>query len=100
MAYEIADARGLGADLTGELVVYIQSGSNPMTAEAWSSYTADPGWTLNTPRQSQFDVLNVLGSPYVGTGTLTYHTDSLGYTWMAEIGRAHVCTPVTNAQLV
>src|SRR3546814_8889123 len=54
-----------------------------MTAEAWSSYTADPGWTLNTPRQSQFDVLNVLGSPYVGTGTFTYHTDSLGYTWMA-----------------
>src|SRR3546814_21175774 len=54
-----------------------------MTAEAWSSYTADPGWTLNTPRQSQFDVMNVLGSPYVGTGMFTYHTDSLGYTWMA-----------------
>src|SRR3546814_2685943 len=79
MAYEIADARGLGSDLTGELVVYIQTGPNPMTAEAWSTYTADAGWTLNTPRQSQFDVLNVLGSPYVGTGEFTYHDDSLGY---------------------
>lgn len=83
MAFEIADMRGLGADLTGEMVVYIESGDNPITAEAWASYTADPGWIENTPRKSQFDVLNVLGSPYQPTGQFTFHTDSQGYTWKA-----------------
>lgn len=83
MAFEIADMRGLGADLSGEMVVYLEAGPNPITAEAWSTYTPDPGWIENTPRQPQFDELIVLSSPYVPTGEFTSHTDSMGYTWKA-----------------
>jgi Ca2+-binding RTX toxin-like protein len=83
MGFEIADVRGLGQDLSGEMVVYIETGPNPITEEAWATYTPDPGWILNTPRGSQFDVLNVLGSPYVPTGEFTYYTDQSGFTWLA-----------------
>jgi len=83
MGFEIADARGLGADYAGDLVVYLEAGPNPITAEAWANYTPDPGWLLNTPRQPHFDVLNVLGSPYRPTGEFTFHTDQSGFTWMS-----------------
>ncbi|HWB48586.1 MAG TPA: VWD domain-containing protein [Stellaceae bacterium] len=93
MAFEIADARGLGADLSGQLVVYIESGSNPITEAAWETYTPDPGWILNTPRASQFDVLNVLGSPYQPAGVYTYYTDRLGYTWEAVSAVQNIVWP-------
>lgn len=83
MGFEIADFRKLGSDLTGELVVYIETGPNPISEEAWASYSPDPGWMLNTPRGAQFNVLNVLGSPYLPTGEFTYYTDQSGYTWKA-----------------
>lgn len=83
MAFEIADLRGLGPDLSGEMVVYIESGPNPMTEEAWADYAPAPGWILNTPRAGQFDVLNVLSSPYKPTGEYTYYTDPTGFTWQA-----------------
>ena len=83
MAFEIADMRGLGSDFAGLMVVYLEAGSNPISAAAWENYTADPGWILNTPRQPQFDTLNVLSSPFVATGEFTYYTDQSGYTWQA-----------------
>lgn len=79
--YEIAYNGDLGEDLSGALVVYLASGSNPMTEEAWATYVPPEGYTLNTPRASQFSELHVLGSPYVPTGEITYITTSDGYTW-------------------
>jgi hypothetical protein len=81
MAYEIADANGLGADLTGQLVVLLEGGSNPMTDEAWETYVPPPGYILNTPRAGWFNELHVLGSPYVPTGEITIVTTPDGYTW-------------------
>lgn len=83
MGFEIADLRGIGADYSGQMVVYLAAGDNPMTEEAWATYAPDPGFILNTPRAGQFDELNVLGSPYQPTGTYTYFTDSHGFTWEA-----------------
>lgn len=83
MGFEIADLRGIGADYKGQMVVYLAGGSNPITEEAWATYTPDPGFLLNTPRQGQFDVLEVLGSPFQPTGTYTYITDTHGFTWQA-----------------
>ena len=83
MGFEIADLRGVGADYMGQMVVYLATGEDPITEEEWASYTPDPGFILNTPRNPAFDVLNVLGSPYQPTGTSTYFTDSSGFTWQA-----------------
>lgn len=83
MGFEIADLRGLGADYKGQMVVYLASGDNPITEEAWATYTPDPGFILNTPRQPKFDTLNVLGSPFQPTGSFTTITDSQGFTWLA-----------------
>ncbi|MCB1502847.1 MAG: M10 family metallopeptidase C-terminal domain-containing protein [Bauldia sp.] len=83
MGFEIADLRGVGADYTGQMVVYLASGGNPITDVEWATYVPDPGFILNTPREGQFDVLNVLGSPYSPTGTYTYYTDGSGFTWQA-----------------
>jgi len=83
MGFEIADLRGVGADFSGQMVVYLASGDNPITEDAWASYAPDPGFILNTPREGKFDVLDVLGSPYQPTGSYTYYTDASGYTWQA-----------------
>ena len=83
MGFEIADLRALGADYTGQMVVYLAAGANPISEAAWETYQPDPGFMLNTPRAGQFDVLNVLGSPYQPTGSFTFYTDSAGYTWQA-----------------
>ena len=79
--YEIAYTGGLGEDLTGEMVVYLAAGSNPITSVAWETYIPPANYSLNTPRAIVFSELNVLGSPYVPTGELTYITTSDGYTW-------------------
>ena len=81
MSYEIADATGLGSDLKGQLVVFLEGGSNPMTDEAWETYVPPPGYLLNTPRAAWFSELHVLGSPYVPTGEITMITTPDGYTW-------------------
>ena len=83
MGLEIADLRGIGADYRGQMVVYLAAGDNPITEEAWATYTPDPGFILNTPRGPQFDTLNVMGSPYQPTGVYTYITDGSGFTWQA-----------------
>jgi hypothetical protein len=83
MGFEIADLRGIGPDYMGQMVVYLAGGDNPITQPEWDTYTPDPGFMLNTPRAGQFDVLNVLGSPYQPTGSFTYLTDSHGFTWLA-----------------
>lgn len=79
--FEIAYTGDLGEDLTGQMVVYLAAGSNPITAEAWETYTPPTDYSLNTPRAAAFSELHVLGSPYVPTGELTYITTSDGYTW-------------------
>lgn len=79
--YEIAYTGDLGEDLTGQLVVYLAAGSNPITSEAWETYIPPTSYSLNTPRAIVFSELDVLGSPYVPTGELTYITTSDGYTW-------------------
>lgn len=79
--YEIAYTGALGADLKGALIVYLASGSNPITAEAWPTYVPPEGYGLNTPRGTYFNELHVLGSPFVPTGEITYITTSDGYTW-------------------
>ena len=81
--YEIAYVGDLGDDLTGQMVVYLAAGSNPITAEAWETYTPPASYSLNTPRAIVFSELHVLGSPYVPTGELTYVTTSDGYTWQS-----------------
>jgi hypothetical protein len=79
--YEIAYTGDLGQDLTGKMVVYLAAGSNPITSEEWETYTPPTNYSLNTPRAIVFSELNVLGSPYVPTGELTYITTSDGFTW-------------------
>lgn len=81
MGYEIADTTGLGEDLKGQMVVLLEAGSNPMTAEAWATYVPPPGYVLNTPRFGWFNELHVLGSPFVPTGEITMVTTPDGYTW-------------------
>lgn len=83
MGYEIADANGLGPDLTGQLVVLLEGGSNPMTDEAWETYVPPSGYLLNTPRAGWFNELHVLGSPFVPTGEITMVTTPDGYTWQS-----------------
>jgi serralysin len=81
MGFEIADTTGLGEDLKGQMVVLLEAGSNPITAEEWETYVPPPGYVLNTPRQAWFNELIVLGSPYVPTGEITMVTTTDGYTW-------------------
>lgn len=83
MGFEIADLRGLGSDYMGQMVVYLAAGDNPITEPEWATYVPDAGFILNTPRAPQFDVLNVMSSPYQPTGTYTYFTDTSGFTWEA-----------------
>lgn len=88
--YEIADTTGLGDDLSGQLVVLLEAGSNPMTDAAWETYVPPPGYILNTPRFAWFNELHVLGSPYVPTGEITMVTTPDGYTWesVAAVSRS------------
>lgn len=79
--YEIAYNGDLGEDLKGALIVYLASGSNPITEEEWATYVPPEGYRLNTPRGTYFNELHVLGSPYVPTGEMTYITTSDDYTW-------------------
>lgn len=81
MGFEIADTTGLGDDLKGSLVVLLEGGSNPITAEEWETYVPPPGYMLNTPRAGWFNELIVLGSPFVPTGEITNVTTPDGYTW-------------------
>ena len=81
--YEIAYNGGLGDDLTGKLIVYLDSEPNPMTDEAWATYQPPEGYSLNTPRSTCFDVLELLGSPDVPTGEYTSLTTSDNYTWIS-----------------
>jgi len=83
MGFEIADLRSVGTDYSGQMVVYLEAGDNPITAEEWATYVPDPGFILNTPRAPKFDALIVLSSPYQPTGSFTYITDSSGFTWQA-----------------
>ena len=50
--YEIAYNGDLGEDLTGKLVVYLDSEPNPMTAESWADYVPPDNYILNTPRST------------------------------------------------
>lgn len=79
--YEIAYTAGLGSDLKGYLTVWLASGSNPITTAEWATYVPPPGYGLNTPRATVFNQLDVIGSPFVPTGEITYTTTSDGYTW-------------------
>jgi Ca2+-binding RTX toxin-like protein len=81
MGFEIADTTGLGDDLKGSLVVLLEGGGNPITAEEWETYVPPPGYMLNTPRAGWFNELIVLGSPFVPTGEITNVTTPDGYTW-------------------
>ena len=91
--YEIAYNGGLGDDLTGKLIVYLDSEPNPMTAEAWATYQPPEGYILNTPRSSCFDVLELLGSPDVPTGQYTSLTTSDNYTWISVAAVARSIYP-------
>jgi hypothetical protein len=85
MGFEIADTTGLGEDLKGQMVVFLEAGSNPITAEEWKTYVPPPGYVLNTPRQAWFNELIVLGSPYVPTGEITMVTTTDGYMDLVKI---------------
>ena len=91
--YEIAYTGGLGENLTGKLVVYLDSAPNPMTDEAWKNYVPPPGYSLNTPRTTVFDVLELLGSPFVPTGEYTSLTTSDGYSWISVAALARSIYP-------
>ncbi len=102
--YEIAYTGGLGKDLKGAMVVYLAAGSNPMTSTAWQTYVPPPDYSLNTPRVTWFNKLNLLGSPYVPTGEITHITTSDGYTWdsVAAVQRSiYPYVPITvNGQTI
>ena len=91
--YEIAYTGGLGEDLTGKLVVYLDYDPNPMTAEAWATYVPPTGYSLNTPRTTCFEVLELLGSPDVPIGEYTRLTTSDGYTWVSVAALARSIYP-------
>jgi Ca2+-binding RTX toxin-like protein len=91
--YEIAYTGNLGKDLTGKLVVYLDADPNPMTAEAWATYVPPAGYSLNTPRTTCFDVLDLLGSPDVPAGQYTPLTTSDGYTWISVAALARSVYP-------
>ena len=91
--YEIAYTGGLGEDLTGKLVVYLDYDPNPMTADAWATYVPPTGYSLNTPRTTCFDVLELLGSPDVPIGEYTRLMTSDGYTWVSVAALARSIYP-------
>ena len=91
--YEIAYTGSLGKDLTGKLVVYLDSDPNRMTATAWDIYVPPTGYSLNTPRATCFDVLDLLGSPDVPGGQYTPLTTSDGYTWISVAALARSVYP-------
>lgn len=91
--YEIAYYGNLGADLTGKLIVYLDSDPNRMTDAAWPTYVPPSGYGLNTPRTTWFDVLELLGSPGVPTGQYTPLTTSDGYTWISVASLARSIYP-------
>lgn len=91
--YEIAYNGGLGDDLAGKLIVYLDSEPNPMTDEAWATYEPPEGYSLNTPRSTCFDVLELLGSPDVPTGEYTSLTTSDNYTWISVAALARSIYP-------
>ena len=78
-AYEIAYLGDVGADYTGPTLVYVAGGTNPISADQWSSYVPPPGYVKNTPRNLQFNSATFISSPN-STG-FTYITTSDGYTW-------------------
>ncbi len=79
--YEIAYVGGVGADGTGPSDVLLASGSNPISAEAWNTYTPPAGYIKNTTRNPTFESQVILTSPDSSTGA-SYVTTSDGYTWV------------------
>jgi len=77
---EIAYIGNLGADFKGPTEVYLASGTNPITADAWANYVPPPNYLKNTSRNVEFDSVDFLTSPDSTTGQ-TYITTSDGYTW-------------------
>ncbi len=79
--FEIAYIGHVGADDMGPTDVYLAGGSNPISAEEWSTYTPPPDYIKNTTRNPQFDSTEFLTSPDSTTQT-TYLTTSDGFTWL------------------
>ena len=79
--FEIAYIGDVGANYMGPTNVYLAGGSNPITAEEWSTYAPPTDYVKNTTRNPQFDFTEFLTSPDSTTGT-TYITTSDGYTWL------------------
>ena len=67
---------------TVPIPTYKSSGSNPISAEAWPSYTPPQGYLKNTTRYLQFNEQSLIASPGDPAGQYTYITTSDGYTWV------------------
>ncbi len=77
---EIAYVGDLGTDYKGPTGVYLAGGANPISTEAWATYTPPPSYIKNTNRNVEFDSAVFLASPDSTTAN-TYITTSDGYTW-------------------
>lgn len=77
---------------------YKESGSNPISSSAWTSYTPPAGYTKNTTRYLQFDESISLGGPGDPIGTETYITTSDGYTWAAISNVISAMWPYDSSQ--
>lgn len=80
--YEVAYIGDIGSNYQGNVYVYIDYGSNPITTdEEFSNFNCGESWIRNTPRNATFDYANTLGSPMAASGPLTPYTDCQGHTW-------------------
>lgn len=80
--YEIAYIGEIGSNYQGNVYVYIDYGSNPIsTDQEFSSFNCGESWIKNTPRHATFDYANTPGSPMAAPGPLTPYTDCQGHTW-------------------
>lgn len=80
--YEVAYIGGIGMNYQGNVYVYIDYGTNPITSDTeFNDFNCGESWVKNTPRHATFDYANTLGSPMVAPGALTLYTDCQGHTW-------------------
>lgn len=79
--YEIADiTEAYKNGFQGYTKVYLDYGSNPITADEWATFEPPTGYLKNTPRNPEFNAENTFSSPGMPEPEVQVETIS-GYTW-------------------
>ncbi|HMT06071.1 MAG TPA: hypothetical protein PKD76_11065 [Solirubrobacterales bacterium] len=79
---EIADIAKVGKDRKGPMDVLLAMGENPITHEAFETYTPPPRYIKNTERTAQFNYQETLSSPGEKEPDVTTVVTPEGYTWI------------------